>query len=64
MGKSGGVNTVVFFKKEEQLSEALNYFDLKDFKDKKTLVKLHMGEIRNRYYVKPDFVKKLIDNFK
>ena len=46
MGKSGGVNTVVFFKEE------------------KTLVKLHMGEMRNRYYVKPDFVKKVVNEFK
>ncbi|MCD6469018.1 MAG: DUF362 domain-containing protein [Thermoplasmata archaeon] len=64
MGEGDGVSTVVFFKEEEQLSEALTYFDLKDFKDKDVPVKLHMGEVRNKYHVKPDFVKKVVEEFK
>ncbi|HID25316.1 MAG TPA: DUF362 domain-containing protein, partial [Thermoplasmata archaeon] len=64
MGESSRVSLVVFFKKEEQLHDALSCFDLNDFKEKDVLVKLHMGEMRNRYYVKPGFVEKVVSELK
>lgn len=64
MGESDRVSFVVFFKKEEQLHDALSHFDLNDFKNKEVLVKLHMGEIKNRYYVKPVFVEKVVSELK
>jgi len=53
---------VVFFKKADKLPDALLHFKVfKGFRNRKVLVKLHMGEVRNRYYVKPDFVKLVVE---
>lgn len=55
---------VVLFTEKEKLSDALEYFNLKDFKDKKVPVKLHMGEIKNKYFPKPDFVGYVVNTIK
>ena len=55
---------VVHFTQLEKLKETLEYFNIQDFKDKKTLIKLHMGEIKNKYFPKPEFVKQVIDVLK
>ena len=52
---------VVFFKEIDKFRESLDYFDISDFENKKYPVKLHMGERNNKYFLKPDFVKKIID---
>lgn len=55
---------VVFFTDINHLQEALKNFDISNFAQKKVPVKLHMGEIKNKYYPKPDFVKVIIDELK
>jgi uncharacterized Fe-S center protein len=55
---------VVFFTTLDKLDDALNNFDLKEFANKKVPVKLHMGEPKNKYYPKTDFVKLVIDALK
>lgn len=53
-------NTVVHFTSPFQLQEAIAYFDLSPFTKKEVLLKLHMGEIKNKFFVRPDFVKSII----
>ena len=55
---------VVFFNTPEELPAALNQFDMTGFKGKKTPVKLHMGEMRNKYFPRPVFVKKIVEELK
>jgi uncharacterized protein len=55
---------VVFFINLEHLHQALTEFPLKKFAEKKVPVKLHMGEKGNPYFVKPDFVKLVVDELK
>ena len=60
---SNGLNTmkkVVFLKDEKKLKQSFEIFDIKNFSNHKVPVKLNMGEIRNKYFPKPDFVKKII----
>ena len=57
-------NIIVYFKDQSQLQKALTYFDLTPFQKKSVLLKLHMGEIKNRFFVRPDFVKLLISQLK
>lgn len=55
---------VVFFADLNRLEDALNNFNLQSFEGKIFPVKLHMGEAKNKYYLKPDFVKQVIDELK
>lgn len=55
---------VIFFSDLEKLHEALENFDIQNFAGKKVPVKLHMGEIKNKYFSKPNFVKIVIDELK
>ena len=55
---------VVFFTDSEKLHEALDHFDIESFAGKKVPVKLHMGEIKNKYFPKPEFVRIVIDELK
>ena len=55
---------VVFFTDLKKLREALEKFDIQSFANKKVPVKLHMGEIKNKYFPKPEFVKFVIDELK
>ena len=55
---------VIFFSDLEKLHEALENFDIQNFAGKKIPVKLHMGEIKNKYFSKPDFVKIVTDELK
>jgi len=54
----------VFFTESTKLHEALEHFDIQDFAGKKIPVKLHMGEIKNKYFPRPDFVKQVVDELK
>ena len=58
------MNKVVFFTDLQKLSDALNNFDRKSFADKRVPVKLHMGEVKNKFYTKPDFVKMVVGELK
>ena len=55
---------VVYFSDLGKLPRALDDFNIQSFAEKKVPVKLHMGEIRNRYYPKPDFIKIVVDELK
>lgn len=55
---------VVFFTNLNKLHDALDSFDIQSFADKKIPVKLHMGEDKNKYFLKPTFVKLVIDELK
>lgn len=55
---------VVYFSNLEKLPSALANFNMESFAGKKVPVKLHMGEVRNKYFPKPDFVKQVVDELK
>ena len=55
---------VVFFTDLKKLHEALVSFNIQSFADKKVPVKLHMGEDKNKYFPRPDFVKHVVDELK
>jgi len=54
------MNKVIFFKEQSQLADALSYFDLTMFQDQSVIVKLHMGELKNKFFIRPEFVKAVI----
>jgi len=64
MGKESRMKKVVFFTDLKKLHEALVSFNIQSFAGKKVPVKLHMGEDKNKYYPKPDFVKHVVDELK
>jgi len=55
---------VVFFSDLKMLDKALENFNIHSFSGKNVPVKLHMGEKKNKYYSKPDFVKIVIGELK
>ena len=55
---------VVFFTDLKNLSEALNNFNVKSFSNKKVPLKLHMGEMKNKYFPRAKFVKVIVDELK
>jgi hypothetical protein len=50
--------------KLEKLPEVMRSFGLERFSGKEVLVKLHMGERGNKWYVKPGYVKIVADELK
>ena len=52
---------VIFFTDERKIKDAFEYFDIQSFSDKKIPFKLHMGERGNKYFPRPDFVKKVVN---
>ena len=58
------MSKVIFFTDLEKFHDALTHFDIKSFDGKKVPVKLHMGELENKYFPKPEFVKHVIDELK
>ena len=61
MGEKNWMKKVVFFTDLTKLSDALDNFNISSFADKKVPVKLHMGEIKNKHFPKPGFVKKVVN---
>ena len=55
---------IIFFTSIQQLSKALTFFPLQGFSGKKVPIKLHMGEKGNPYFIKPAFVKHIVDKLK
>jgi len=64
MGEENWMNKVIFFTDFENLHRALDQFNIKSFTGKKIPVKIHMGEIKNKYFPKPEFVRSVIDVLK
>jgi uncharacterized Fe-S center protein len=60
------MSKVIFVDKNsvEKVPLALKYLGLEKFSNKKVLIKLHMGEIENKWYVKPKYVKIVVDELK
>ena len=55
------MKNVVFFTGLKKLHKAFENFAIQSFSKKTFPFKLHMGEIKNKYYPKPEFVKPVID---
>jgi len=49
---------------QKNLPKVLDKFGLGEFKGKSVLIKLHMGELQNRWYVEPSLVKIIVDSLK
>lgn len=64
MGEENRVKKVVLFTELTKLPEALQQFNIQEFSGKTVPIKLHMGEIKNRYFPKPDFVRVVVDELK
>ena len=64
MGEESGMSNVIFFTDLEKFHDALAHFNIESFAGKKVPVKLHMGELKNKYFSKPEFVKHVIDELK
>ena len=64
MGEKSWMKNVVFFKDVKKIDEALNYFDIDAFAGKNVPVKIHMGEDKNKYFIKPDFVRFVISKLR
>jgi uncharacterized Fe-S center protein len=64
MGKDRRMKKVVFFADLKKLGDALDNFSIQSFSGKRVPVKLHMGEAKNKYFPKPDFVKLVVDELK
>ena len=62
MGEEDRLKKVFFLKNLDKLDYALRFFGLESYSDKKTLIKLHMGEYKNKYFSKPDFVKLIVES--
>jgi uncharacterized Fe-S center protein len=58
------MNKVVFFTDLKDLHNAVVQFPLQSFAGKKVPLKLHMGEKKNPYFVKPELVKCVVDELK
>jgi len=58
------MSKVIFFTDENKLHNALEQFDIKSFSGKQVPIKLHMGEMKNKYFLKPEFVKLVVDELK
>lgn len=55
---------VYYFTELNDLSEVMNELGISSFENKDVLVKLHMGEVKNKYFTKPEYVKNHIDLLK
>jgi uncharacterized Fe-S center protein len=64
MGESRWMKKVVFFTDLGKLHDALDMFAIQSFAHKKVPVKLHMGEVKNKFFPKPEFVKRVVDELK
>ncbi|MFB0559546.1 MAG: DUF362 domain-containing protein [Dehalococcoidales bacterium] len=55
---------VYFFTEAEKLPSALDLLGIEDFRGARVLIKLHMGEPGNRYYISPSMVKLTVSRLK
>jgi uncharacterized Fe-S center protein len=64
MGEKNRMRKVVFFTDISKLNDAFENFNLDSFSGQTVPIKLHMGEIRNKYFLKPDTAKLVVDALK
>lgn len=64
MGEKDRVKKVVFFTDITKLHDAVEYFNIESFEDKEVPVKLHMGEEKNKFFPRSDFVKHAVNVLK
>ena len=64
MGEKDRLKKVVFFSDINRLDDALKNFNIKSFSNKKIPIKLHMGENKNKYFLRPELVKEVVDELK
>ncbi|RLF40760.1 MAG: hypothetical protein DRN12_04680 [Thermoplasmata archaeon] len=57
----GEKSRVIFLENFDKLRDALKEFNIYDFADREVLLKLHMGEIGNRYHPKSSDIRKVVD---
>lgn len=55
---------VIFFSDLNKLHDAVENFNIQSFADKEVLIKLHMGEVKNKFFSKPDFIKHVVEELK
>jgi len=55
---------VYFFTEEDKFLGALDLLGIEDFRGVRVLIKLHMGEPGNRYYISPSIVKLTVEKLK
>ena len=55
------MNKVLFFTDLKKLKDAIDSIGFSSFSDSDVLVKLHMGEVKNKFFPKPEYVKQHID---
>jgi uncharacterized Fe-S center protein len=60
MGEEHRMTQVVFFQKREQFSQALQHFSIDEFRGQELPLKLHMGEINNKYFPRPELVQHVV----
>jgi len=60
------MNKVIFIegKNFSKIEKALNQFSFKEFRKRNVMIKLHMGELGNKSFLKPDVVKIFVDELK
>ncbi len=61
---SADMAEVYFFTEVGKLLSALDLLGIEDFRGVKVLIKLHMGEPGNRYYISPSIVKLTVGQLK
>ncbi len=61
MGGAKKVKKVVFFTDLAKLPNVYERIGLSFFSNKEVLVKLHMGEVKNKFFPRPDYVRRHID---
>ena len=64
MGEEDRLKKVLFFADLNKLHDSLEYFDIGSFADKKVPIKLHMGELKNKHFLKPSLAKFVVEELK
>jgi uncharacterized Fe-S center protein len=64
MGEKNWMNKVIFFTDFTKFNDALENFNITSFSGKSVPIKLHMGEINNKHFLKPDLAKVVVDALK
>jgi uncharacterized Fe-S center protein len=64
MGESYRMNKIIFITDMIKFDEALDYFNIQGFRGKTVPIKLHMGELKNKYFPNPELVKNIVSSLK
>ena len=58
------MSKVYYFKDQDKIGLVLKELGIGDFSGMRVPVKVHMGEIGNRYYVKPNFIRLIVSELR